>query len=523
MNLELASERYCRVVLILSVFLLLNNGIYAQTPDSLLHKLESTATAFRVFSSDTLKTVDSLRVVVRLDSVSTKLNGSIDSLRNLKLPTEQYYRRVDSLLTSTQTNILGRFSTTQDSLGSRTDSLVFKYKLKLNAKQQRLDSLLKAHKIKTSEMDDGEIPSSDDFKMPAVGSAEFNRPEIPGLNLPTITTDFPSVPGKLLDADIIPEELSEVKATASQAAELTDKAKKYLDKAADLKKVDVKEEAKKEAKKLPETVEKEIKNLDQVKEITNELPSKNMAQEHIEDMKSAVPDATNVEGEVRKRTQLQMKDYFAGKDETVKAGITKLEKLQKHYNTVHDMRKLPDRKPNNMKGKPFIERFVPGMLVQVTAMESAWKRIDFSPNANYWFHHKFRAGLGGSYRLSLNTSKFNITGRERVYGFRIYGNYKIHKGFFAHLEGESLRFNKPADFPSSESVRQWNYSMNTGLFKTYKINKFTKGTTVVLYDLLSLDETFNVNRIAVRFGLEFTFKKKKEKIRPLETNRSSES
>jgi hypothetical protein len=488
---ECASTRWAVVCIVLILFSV--NTSFGQKTDSLLINIQH-------IKLDSLQKLnaDSLQLKNKLDSVSSRLNNSIDSLSSLHLPRDQYYGKLDTLLKSTQARLNARLKYSTDSLNARSNEIMNRYQAKLESKKQRLDSLNKKYKLGMNlQQPDADI-SVGELKMAKVGTPEFDQPEGQGHNIPA--SNFPK-----LD---VPE-VENVKEKLGEVNDLTSEAKEYSEKVGELKKTDVKEEA----KKLPGEIEKQAENIDQVEALKKELPQTNTVTDQVEDLKSKA-DPANLKNDAKTRTKKAFVDHFAGKDEAVKSGISQLEKYQKKYNSLADIRHLPKKRPNEMKGKPFIERLTPGITFQVYMLESNWKGIDISPSVEYWFSDRFRAGFSAGYRINVNTKSFELEDRDQVYMFRSLAHYKLGKGFFAHLDAEALRtkeylVTKPPQ-PTDFNSRAWDYSLNVGIFKSYHISKHVRGTMVVLYDLTQIGETFNVSQIGMRFGVEYKLTKKKK-------------
>jgi hypothetical protein len=479
------------IVIIVGVFLAA--GTSAQVLDSLTSRLEGLSQHEPIQNSDSLYAQFS----GRLDSLSQKLNHSIDSLSNLDLPPEQFVSKLDSLISGTQAIIDRQIKSRSDSLDAKTNAMIDRYEARLDAKKAKLDSL--ASKLDVSiAQPDFKVNLNldvDEFKMPGLGTPEFEKLDIMGLDLPDVP-DLPN-PGKV----------------TGNLDEFTGEVEELRQRIADLKETDVKAEV----ERLPDQVEKEVKKVDEISAVDKELNKAGKVTDQVDDMKSKLQNPEEVKEEVKKRSRKAMVDHFAGKEEVINQGIKQLEKYQRKYPSLADIRYPPKKVPNPYSEKPFIERIIPGISFQIGALDTEWKNIDISPIIGYWFTSRFRAGLGGGYRINLNTHSFNFDDRHQVYAFRGLANYRIKNSFFVHAETEAMRTkagllrNKISVDPNT---RIWDYSLYFGLFKNYRINKSTNGTIHLLYDTMQIGEIFNSSQIAFRFGVEFNMKKKqKEKAK----------
>ena len=154
----------------------------SQLPDTLLpifYKIDSLRNGFNL-AADTIHTKYQ-ETIVKVDAETNQLNGTIDSLNRLQLPTERYTKRLDSL------NSLRK--TTESKFTSRLNALKAKTTDKLNALdlppefQEPLQEL-------TKTVNDLRI-DSDFIKIPELKIPGYTLPEFEGLgNLSSKTRDI---------------------------------------------------------------------------------------------------------------------------------------------------------------------------------------------------------------------------------------------------------------------------------------------------------------------------------------------
>src|SRR5690606_33985844 len=102
------------------------------------------------------------------------------------------------------------------------------------------------------------------------------------------------------------------------------------------------------------------------------------------------------------RVRKKFVDHLAGHEDKIASEIQSMEKLQKKYHSVTDVRYLPKRRTNPEKCKPFIERFILGTGFHTDNRDTKWTSVDVSPYAGYKFSDRFRAGIGGTYRVAVD-------------------------------------------------------------------------------------------------------------------------
>lgn len=90
-------------------------------------------------------------------------------------------------------------------------------------------------------------------------------------------------------------------------------------------------------------------------------------------------------------------DHFAGKEQEVKSAMDQISKYKKKFpniNNLEELAKQIKRKPTNeMKGKPFIERIVPGIVFQIQKKNDELF-VDFNPYVGYRFTGKRCTSVG---------------------------------------------------------------------------------------------------------------------------------
>ncbi len=264
------------------------------------------------------------------------------------------------------------------------------------------------------------------------------------------------------------------------------------DKVQNMEKI-AKTEIEEKAKEVTD-IKKEIQNvnpLEQYQEILNQIKKEKGAISGI-DIKKELPDP------------------FLNKEEKLQLGIAELDKLKRKYIDVPDSRYLPKKVPNQMKGKPFKLRFVPGFNFQL--LDGSRWGVDLMPYFMYKVSGRLRLGLGFDYRLiSDNKTLFSSA---QVFGFRVLGDVRMYGTWYFHLEGEWLHFDRQNTsqprFISDPTVHEWGERLNIGILRTYKVSRRFSGTFQALYyagDWKSFPQTRNTS---IRVGFEYNLGEKKK-------------
>jgi hypothetical protein len=200
-------------------------------------------------------------------------------------------------------------------------------------------------------------------------------------------------------------------------------------------------------------------------------------------------------------------DHFAGKEEQLKAAMEKMSKYKQKYSSVQSIKDLPKKAPNPMKEKPFIERLIWGVSLQIFKKED-WL-MDVNPYVGYRFTERLTVGAGWNTRAMFGGTH---TQQTRVFGPRFYGEYKVLRGISGRLELETMNTFVRDNFTQSDAgQREWVPAVLAGMKKDYTIYKQLKGTALVLYNFYNPHfKSPYGDRLNIRFGFEYTFKTKRK-------------
>jgi hypothetical protein len=488
---------------------------------------------------------------IKADSSITKLQGKVDSLKSLKLPADKYIQKMDSVKAAangTKTKIKSKADSVADKISTPLvkadavkDSLQQKINKPIETAQKKIDE-------KTAFLDSLNINVSNPITGKAtnygIDGVDTNiqgklteQVKIPETNLPgkDIKLDDPlgnlktevKVPelnrldnakGKVNDLKQLPkdklaetglmDEVNMVKDKAQQAKEVVGKADAYKE---DIEKI--KDGGLQKAENLPKELENAATNIDEVKEFSAETKkfeqTKNVLQEYQQSMRELNEKALLDKGKDLGKKELA--DHFTGNEEKLKSGVAQLDKLKAKYGNIADSRYLPKRAPNPLKSKPFIERIIPGINFQ-TFKKGNLVNVDLSPFVAYRIYPRWRAAVGGTYRFQL-TKKIQPVTDDKAFGFRVFTNYKVFRGFHLHVEGEWMRamvydpYSQQISTPD-DLEQKWVPGLYGGLLKEYKVGKRINGNFQVLYNFLFERNGLYPAKVNMRFGFEFPMKKK---------------
>lgn len=427
--------------------------------------------------SDSLKNAYDNKLSM-LDASQRTLQKKLDSLTTLNLPAGKVSSSLDSVRQLRESAIAG-FEKKLRSIKDETAAKLGKLDLppeateKINSVTKNIDAISLP------------APALDVPPLNASVNSLGNGNDLPGINNPVRHEgQLPSVNENLSGVSNVTNQVSEYSKEAEQIS------KGNLD----------------EVKNIPKTAEEKATDLSGIKEVDQQ--AKGLEQYEQVAAKAGDPDALKKEA-VEKAKNAAV-DHFAGKQEQLKAAMEKISQYKKKYPNLNSITELSKKPTNEMRGKPLVERIVPGVALQMQK-KGEDLLVDFNPYAAYRFTRRISAGLGWNQRVGYNTDQYRFNPAARIYGPRAFGEFKLGKGFSPRAEIEVMNTGIPplSTTTYDPSRREWIRGAFAGMKKDYKLFKKIRGTAMVMARL------FNYHRkspyadiLNVRFGFEFPMKKK---------------
>lgn len=411
-----------------------------------------------------------------LDSARDKIQSKIDSLGNLKLPTEKLTRKLDSLNSLKDLQLSTLTKRVEDLKAKATEDLKeIQLPPQLQEPMQKLQSSIQG------------------YSLPALNTG---MPGLPALEMPKLGNTKLSTLTKQLALD---PNLKDLTGNLNKISGITDQAGQYAQDAQNLVKGNLDE-----VKSIDKTIESKVAGMEGVDQLAE---GKVLMTEYSQLDSAALKD--KAKELVQEQVMNLAQDHFAGKQEVLQQAMDKMSKLKSKYSEVKSTAELPKKLPNPLKGKPFIERIVPGVFFQIQT--SQYFLLDVNPMLMYLISPRFSAGAGWNQRLPFDG--LSITSDESIYGPRAAFEFKWTKGINFRLLPEIMNTTIPPLIASSKGVdpayREWVPSVFVGIKKDFTVYKNIKGNTEVLYNLYDKDGMSPYgDRLAVRFGFEFPRKKK---------------
>ena len=462
----------------------------SQRPGSFLptfQRLDSISNKFTLEADSTQQTYR--HAVAEIQSKTRTVNNTIDSLAKLNLPSGNYTRKADSLQrlkNSFESNYKSRF----DSLKSKTIRRLQSLDLPPEYKEP-LEKL-------TTNITDLNI-NTDIAKIPSL--------DIPGYPLPKMN-GLDGVTSKVGEVGNIANTLNppDVQTPVGDLDKIGAQGGTYQGDIKNITQGNIQD-----VEKFPETIEAQASKIDGIDELEKQS---GVLDEHNAkfDELAELNDPAKAKEKAVAMAKEKAVDHFAGKQEQLKSAMDKISKYKQKYSSLSSIKDLPKRPPNPMNGKPFIERLTPGIYFQY--QRKNYYLLDVNPYAGYRLSGRFTMGLGWNDRIAWDSKYDRWDKRSRIFGPRAFVDFKLGKGFIAHVEGETMNSFVPSTLHGNPDAghREWVWSCMTGLKKEYKIYKNLKGTALIQYNLFNrYYKAPYVDRLNSRIGFEYVLKKKVRK------------
>jgi hypothetical protein len=445
--------------------------------------------------------VDSIAIqsIQKADSIALSFQTSVDSVSSVYYMNLSHIDSINAVL-QTKLDSLQQLQLTTQSITKKIDSLNQVKQQKLQAVTQKLEQL----KTKsTQSLDQIQLPpqlhepmqklksSIDGYTLPTLSDSGFKLPaaDLPGLG----KFELPTLSKQLNLGD-----------NFGKLNEITNSAGGYAKDAQQLVQGNLSE-----VKNIDKTIEAEALKMDGVSQLqqgANLFPAQSL------DSAALAEKATDI---VKEQVVAAVQDHFAGKEEVLQQAMAKMTKLKSRYSEVKSFAELPKRLPNPLKGKPFIERIVPGISFQM--MKTNYLLLDVAPMLMYRISPRISAGAGWNERLTIGNS--GVYSEQRIYGPRAAFEFKWTEGISLRFLPELMNTTIPPYAAQVKGIndpayRTWIAGLFVGIKKDFKVYKKIEGNTELLYNLYDPDNMSPyVERFTIRFGFEFPMTKKSATVK----------
>lgn len=457
-------------------------------------KIDSIENNFRS-QTDSIQNVYHKKLSI-LELSNSKFQQKIDSLKSFNLPTEKYSHKLDSV-TKLQQKTIAKAEQKIDSLKAKTTDKLKSLDLPPELQSKISDATKNINgfnlPVKGLSIPSTNIPGLPNSGLGNIGNIGNVQSPIGNIastgNLPGVGNELKGVTGEMKDVTNVTGEVGKYE------KDLQNVAKGNLN----------------EVKEAPKALESKAGELSGMNNLTGQTKA---LDQYKDDLKQLQDPAKGKDQLLQKGKQEAM-NHFAGKEQVLQQAMDKVSKYKQKYSSLQSIQDIPKRRPNEMRGKPFRERLIPGIAFQIQRKGNDLL-IDLNPYAGYRFTGRFTAGMGWNQRVAYNSKSNDFTSKARVFGPRMYAEYNLFKGFSPRVELEVINTFVPkallSPMASDVGNRQWVWTAFAGMKKDYRFLKKVKGTTMIMFNLYDpLHKSPYADVLNVRFGFEFPQKKKVRK------------
>lgn len=270
----------------------------------------------------------------------------------------------------------------------------------------------------------------------------------------------------------------------------------------------IQEEGLRKSEKLPELAEQQALQVDEIQALQKQHNITRAEAEKYQKLIEQYKEEKRVLAEMEEKSKELANDVIMKNQGKVDESMKKIGKAKRKFPEVHDMRDLPRRVPNAMKGLGWRERLVPGFTFQTLNGTRLW--LEFDPQVYYKLNAHWSVGAGGMYRFSMDPDKLTLADFGSMYGGKILAQYHAFKGFFIRSEIQYVVW-EPWHLQKTDPDRvDKTYVGVAGIGKSYTFAKKIKGNAQVLYHHYWDGADPYKPKIMIRLGFDFSIKKREE-------------
>lgn len=470
------------------------------------------------------KLKDSLKVIGWADSLRNNVNSTfvkkenalrtkVDSLILLNQPTTKFQQKLDSLQ-SKQQALLNEISAKQNQLQQKVNARYQTWSSKLDSLGIKMPNTDLSSVTNKLNIPNTKLPTLPNTSLPNLPNAQLPSTNLPSNGLPNMPTaqllNVPSLNSSDFSGLNLSKDLKDVGGkfgipNADQFKKWEGELKDISNPLSDIKgKMGEAKDVLKDPSKAAEDAAKQLKEVNSLtKEMDNveKLKSENEALKTAEMMKD--PEKLKEEA-----TKIAI-DHFAGKEQTLKETMRQLVDIKQKVPSLESLDKLPKNykwPKNGLKGKPFRERVLFGMNFGIQNKKDTLI-VDLFPNISYNLTGRVELGVGGIYRLRENTKNWQLDQENPVWGFNMFGTFKIFNSVRLRIESDAASYPKTKGF-GEPIIRQWRWAWLAGVQTSFKLSKAFTGNIQMLYNFDRSVTAGFPEHLVLRFGVQYKLKEK---------------
>jgi hypothetical protein len=456
----------------------------------------------------------------KTDSIVTKINSTIKS-------TEQ---KILHPFDSVQQAITGKVSQLERKIMSPIDSIRLQVNTKIQSAQGKLtnpiDSIQQSiNKTIGTFRDNGSSLVGQEAYLPGLPDANTKKLDglqLPATNVPDLSdnqklkvdvkggetlgeiklpqTDFPNLSTEKLKEMTELEEVAKVKSQIGMVETKLIQVEGYT---TDLQKIS--EGNLDEVKELPKELEKQALKLDGVKEFQGQSEKFTATQKSYEALLQKYKDKKLLQEEMKSKSITLANDVVNKDMPGVQEAQKKMAKAKKTYGNFKSLNDLPKKRANEMRGKSFYQRLVPGFGTQI--YQSSKIIIDMAPQVGFRLTGRFTTGLAYVYRIGVDKHYKWLLNNQGIYGGRAFAQYNVIKSFFLQGEMEYLHITEKgfSNLVLSDDIKNNVLQTNLGVGKFFNLSPKLRGNASAFYRIEWSGTLPHQSKFNLRFGVDYIF------------------
>lgn len=396
-----------------------------------------------------------------------------------------------------------------DAWQAKTDSLRHSAAARADAATQKLEEkagILAGKDAMQIQDDKLALPEQE---MPGIPVPGMPPPAVPpdAANMAIGGADHMTLPATTgIDANAVNVKgLGDVQQATAVVDELSSKAEAYgetVSKARDAKPENIEQVSADAENKLAETAP--------MREAAGELSKVAQEKARQEAMLQKYRDHKLMQEEIKRKAEAIANDHVAKHAGKLKDAQRQLENSKAQAGKVKQLKDIFKRRSDELDGKKFYQRLVPGITWQVYKKEIV--SSDLALQVGYRITPRLTAGIGGIYRLGFSEDFDSFVQGMGMYGSRAYFDFTLKKSLFLHGEFEALCINNIDNAAPGETKLNKAYGSYFGLGKRFNITRNLRGNILGVFRLDYQGAVPDINKVNARFGVEYVFKRPRRKL-----------
>jgi hypothetical protein len=203
-------------------------------------------------------------------------------------------------------------------------------------------------------------------------------------------------------------------------------------------------------------------------------------------------------------------DHFADQHQALQSAMSVLADAKKNHSSLASLNELRKRNRflvNSLKGRPFEERFRPGMMLQAMSGRDALYLHTF-PTTSYKLTGAVAVGVGGYYRVVALKNDWKFAQRDAWWGFIAYTTVRFMKSLHFRLEADAV--NSVRRLTAEHPGRDWEIRYLGGIQKEFRLSSRLTGSMLFLHSFENQITGTLPEKLNLRAGIEYSLVSRKD-------------